>query len=293
MYDPLQTFSDPEGDVTIRSSDGVDFCVRKSKLEAVSPAFSELFSKSTKDKRTLAVDIESSILDYIVRFAHFKLDARHQPVCLDELVAIFDAAEAYGIEPIFENLLERLLDEEFLKDEPLRVYAIACRFEWEKVARVAARATLRHLWEDLPDCDELEKMTGAHLRRLEQYHQQCGRAAAGLSKTGNLTWIEGKWSWFERKCHGRKVKEVAYEIGDEKMVWFVSSWWTQYMASTGKALLQQPCHESIREGCKNILFCSCCETSEELGLFADMFCLALDNAISKVSRYFVVRFRQA
>lgn len=282
MSNPLPTFSDPEGDLIIRSLDGVDFSVRKSKLETMSPVFSELFAKSSKDKRPIIIELESPTLDYIVRLSHFRPDAQHHPKTLDDLVALFDAAESYGIEPVFETLECRLRNAEFLAATPLRIYAIACRFEWEETARVAARATLRHAWDDLPDCDELGKMTGRDLRRLERYHRLCGKAAADLTISRNLTWIEGDWSWFGSKCRVRKLKEVEYAVGKKRMVWFAAQWWIQYMVAAGMALAQRPCSESIEEACAKVALCECCGTATELGRFADMFCLAVDGAVSEV-----------
>jgi hypothetical protein len=54
------------------------------------------------------------------------------------------AAEKYDMAGVISTLRLHLRDERFLSDDPIHVFALACRFSFAHEAKLASRATLKH-----------------------------------------------------------------------------------------------------------------------------------------------------
>ena len=78
-----------------------------------------------------------------------------------------------------DGLRKQLVDPAFLKMSPLRVYAIASRFELDEEATIAAKATL-YTGLRLPLHEDLKGMTGYTYHRLVLLHERRARDAIAL-----------------------------------------------------------------------------------------------------------------
>lgn len=82
---------------------------------------------------------------------------------LDQVESIYDAAEKYDMQgPI--SIIRRLIVHPPLIDRPLRVYALACKWDWTEEAKVASTKTLEM---DLFDEKALEEVQGTGLMARE------------------------------------------------------------------------------------------------------------------------------
>jgi hypothetical protein len=270
-------------------------------LEAISPLFAKLFSKfpvpkedSKKKEEQIPVIPNDKMpgamaLEYIIRVSYYDVERRH-PQSLDDVINIIHAAEGFKVKPVLDELKSRLVDEEFLFAEPLRIYAVACWLKWEDQASEAARATLRHRWEDMEHCKELDLITGGQLRRLEVFHRKCGELARSLTDIDNLDWVDGDWSWFGiSTCCMRPTRTVNFAIGGGRTQWIVASWWLDYLKTVAITLKQRPCRESLDDAHFPFPQCKCCdEKDEEILRFIDMFGHVLEKVLSEVNFHITV-----
>ncbi|KIP11914.1 hypothetical protein PHLGIDRAFT_33182 [Phlebiopsis gigantea 11061_1 CR5-6] len=147
-------FNVPRTDVVFTTADGVEFRLFKNVLSIASPFFADMFSlaqpeaqaavPSTELGNTASIHIteSSQTFDSLLRFCYPVAD----PVVtsLRELELILDAARKYQMEEA-TNLANRML-RQFVDEDPLRTFALACRFGAEAESRLAA-AAWKHLYE--------------------------------------------------------------------------------------------------------------------------------------------------
>ena len=159
----MHPFNDPNADVILRSSDKepVDFRVYKLLLSLASPFFSELFSlpqsstpsisdecqnpggslplpivQMTEDRVTLRLLLSLCFPVSVSKISHFS--------SLQEIQKVIEAAFKLEMEGLQMYLRTELIALRFIESQPLRVFAIAYRYGWDREARMAARYTLRH-----------------------------------------------------------------------------------------------------------------------------------------------------
>lgn len=143
-YHPL--FSGPDGDVVLGSKDGILFRLHSYTLKTTSGWFRAMYSlpqQSTslldQPPDTIYVDEDSSTLEGLLRMVSGlsipKLDS------YDTIEPILHAAEKYDM-PGPMSVVRALLSTPALLSDPLRLYAITCRYGWQDEACMASRATL-------------------------------------------------------------------------------------------------------------------------------------------------------
>ena len=152
-----EVFNFPDGDVVLRATHGTegrDFRVHKSFLSFSSPVLKDVFAtqppKPALDTIDI-VDVECSPepLQIVLRYVYPSLPS---PV-VDNLAVLSEAlvlADKYDIDVARSRL--RASFGGFIEADPLRAYAIACRFGLADEMKIASSCTrLIHL----PDLDEL------------------------------------------------------------------------------------------------------------------------------------------
>jgi hypothetical protein len=179
--DPI--FNAPDGDVILRSDDArpIDFKVHRCILVAGSPFFQTVFSlpqpKCETDDPVPVLDVAepSAILDPFLRFLYPVPD----PVVptLDALVPIMSTAAKYDMTAVMDRLRGLLVSPAFLETAPVRVFAIASRFDLEEEAKIASKHTLRVRVLDVPLCDDLRHISAYSYHRLLELHRRRGEAA--------------------------------------------------------------------------------------------------------------------
>ena len=183
-------------------SEAVDFSVHRAVLSAASPFFEAMLSlpqPSRDDDETIPVipftetaAVLETLLTYIYPFPDPVIDT------LDELVPALEAARKFDLTSATDGLRRRLIDPTFLKTSPLRVYAIASRFELDEEARTAAQATLSTGLHSLPLHDDLKAMSAYAYHRLVLLHERrAGAAIALLRITEDVKCMQ---------CNGRRER---------------------------------------------------------------------------------------
>ncbi|KAI0352391.1 hypothetical protein OH77DRAFT_1428686 [Trametes cingulata] len=194
---PFDGHSDPSADLILRSNDDVGFHVRRSVLELASPTIADLLgtgnrqpgertaptvspgasasasasAHATPGIATVKLQEKSSVLDRLLRMCY---PVAHRPfVSLDELQPVIHAAHKYRMQGVMEDLEARLL--EFADMYPLRVYAIAIRYEMQdETVRTAARHFLAHPWKPSADLiPEIELINAGAYVRLLVFRSEC------------------------------------------------------------------------------------------------------------------------
>ena len=145
-------FASPEGDIVLGSKDGVLFRVHSYTLKTTSGWFRAMYTlpQRPSDARpelkaedatpdVIYVDEDSQTLEGLLRMVCGlsipKLDS------YDFIEPILHAAEKYDM-PGPMSIIRALLSTPSLMSDPLRLYAVTCRYGWQDEAMMASRATL-------------------------------------------------------------------------------------------------------------------------------------------------------
>jgi len=138
---PLSTvFRADDADAVIRAAGTRDFRVHKVILSLVSPVFKDMFTLPQPASDTLPhIDVQespetwSNILHTIYRMPNPTINN------LDDLGSLLLAAKKYDIQFIIDVHEKGFENREFIKENPLRLYGIACACELEDQAEYVAR----------------------------------------------------------------------------------------------------------------------------------------------------------
>ncbi|KAH8110802.1 hypothetical protein DFH11DRAFT_741318 [Phellopilus nigrolimitatus] len=172
---PIAPFVAPNGDVTLRSSDQQDFQVVKAILTIASSFFKSMFSLPQPEGQggcelpVIPVTEDSTTLDTLLRLCY----PVKKPIVTDiNLVeAVLGAALKYEMEIVVQEMCRALVSGGLLESQPLRVYAIACRYELDEEMRLAAKATLKMSIEGVY-VKEFETLPTSRYFHLLQYRSQ-------------------------------------------------------------------------------------------------------------------------
>ncbi|KAJ3504370.1 hypothetical protein NLJ89_g7968 [Agrocybe chaxingu] len=216
-------FDAPDADVilmTTEADSSTEFRVHRCLLSAASPFFSDMFSlpqgkTPREDVPTIPVPETAHVLDNILRFIYPIPD----PIIssLDELTAVLAAAIKYDLVQAISAIRKILISSEFLKANPLQVYAVACRFDLDEEAKVASRHTLGIDLVEAPSIEALRHISAYDYHRLLKLHRYRSHAALELLNTApeNMKCMQcngsaftmdrkpGWWMEFERIARGR------------------------------------------------------------------------------------------
>ncbi|KAH9930362.1 uncharacterized protein B0H18DRAFT_930687, partial [Fomitopsis serialis] len=163
-----------DGDVILRSSDGVSYKAHRVILTIASPVFADMFSLPQPTASHQAAPAPVVDLVESSRTLRALLDACY-PIAdpdlsdLDVVHQALDAAMKYEMaKPA--GLIKRAL-QDFVASEPLRVFAIACRLHLEEVAKAAAAQafSLGIFVLCYPYTPELDQIPAACYRKLLHY----------------------------------------------------------------------------------------------------------------------------
>lgn len=303
-------FDDTRADVILLSSDGIYFKCFKLLLSFASSSFFEgMFSlpqptdaissqsNSHDGLAIIPVSEPSSVLDLLLRFC-YPITVIDQPTVgtLDDVVAVLEASRKYGMDRVEKCVLEILVEPRFVKQEPMRVYGIACRFRLDDEARIAARYTLRRKLMGFPYVKEMQHMSGGDHHRLLQYHLECGGAARTTAL--QVSWIpRNSFVWFQ--CTDQDLAHDDYggyfiDISGNSMTTSATSrkwWWDNYMTPCATALIDRPCGETVLASAlieKALASARPCQRCEQFGPsdlndFARIFAEEIEKATAKVS----------
>lgn len=179
-------FDKPSADVVLRSSDNVDFRVRSAILIEVSPFFADMFSlpqapsktKSPSRSEPIPMTENSRVLNILLRLCYPLVDRVPDDLTLEDTRAVLEAAMKYDIDMAIQLMRHSLLT--FAKEQPLRVYAIACIHSLEPEARCAAEEAVERQMVFDHYVREMEEMSAGCYHRLLRFHAllQAGPASS-------------------------------------------------------------------------------------------------------------------
>ncbi|KAH9834736.1 uncharacterized protein C8Q71DRAFT_121602 [Rhodofomes roseus] len=143
-------FNKPTADLILRSSDGVRFRVRKAILAEASPIFEDMFTlPAPRNSDNLAIGPPVVDMTEDSRTVHGLLrlcyPISETPIrTLDEASILLDAVRKYSMDGALNYLGQRLIV--FADAEPLRVYALAIRYELqEEILKASAKGFLTYI----------------------------------------------------------------------------------------------------------------------------------------------------
>ena len=165
---PQSTIFSTDADVIIRAAGTRDLCAHKLILSLVSPVFKDMFSVLQPSTDTLYtpsyVDVEEStktwdnILQTIYPVPRPVIDN------LDDLESLLLTAMKYQMQPIIDLHKAGLENRVFMREDPLRLYAIACACGLEDQAKYVARNAELLTVTKRSDAGDLRGLT------LDSYH---------------------------------------------------------------------------------------------------------------------------
>ncbi|KAH7915255.1 hypothetical protein BJ138DRAFT_1170011 [Hygrophoropsis aurantiaca] len=188
-------FNRLDADVILRTSDNVDYRFYKFLLSLASPFFMNMFAlpqpgplEESADEIKCGLPIipiseRSVVIQKLLSFCSPVYDT-DVPFLedLDIVMAVLDAADKYDMKRVGKFIVKMITAPRFLEQEPMRVFAIACRYRAEQETMLAARYMLRYaIWEPAYVV-ELDYISGGDYHRLVKYHSQCGQAMSLLTR---------------------------------------------------------------------------------------------------------------
>jgi hypothetical protein len=294
-------FNDPKADLIIRSSDNIDFRTFKFLLSLASTVFDDMFgwpqppavgsdsdTNSTIEAGQLpvvTVSEPSRTVRNVLMFCH--------PKCSPELNNISEMNEvtAMGLKYDMEGVMGKAKQSakrfslEVMK-EPIRAYAIACRYKLKREMKLAAKATLALPLSGRPFPVELEMISAADLQRIIAYHDSCAKATVVLGSTTTVH-CQPKFIWTVHRistgctCKTKCYHNVPYP-----------TWWVEYAQKVDAALQIRPCGDTVRntqglvdETAKAAMACKRCNEKARADIcrFNENLALAVEETVSKVT----------
>lgn len=256
----LSGFDDIHADVVLRSSDGVDFPMRKSDLTRASPFFETMFTLpqpgeacskpgGDQDDGLPIVKLADSAgcLRDLLPFCHPQPRPRINAV--DTAVLVLDGAQKYEMAWARDGACGALL--ELAAQEPVRVYCVACRYDLKHVAQAAARSCLRDGSLAIVDSrvPELGWITAHQFQRLLSYVEDCGRAVEQrFMQSGWSTSVFPGWYqrfWQDRVCCPTAKTTISVQNPYQSDRTKVALWWEKYMKAIVAELRQYPSEERV------------------------------------------------
>lgn len=170
---------------------------------------------------------------------------RHLDMSLSDISEVLRTTDKYQMDGLPRQIFVQMW--RHVEQEPVRVYAIACRYtaaEWARiVARAAAKQTLKGpITFSASHLHDFNSITATHLQRLFEYHNSCGDVARYATRY--LDWLD---SVLQCSCTGIAKKEVVfgrlrqYKSSTAK----APKWWLEYLRIAGDCLLSKPCRETL------------------------------------------------
>jgi hypothetical protein len=245
-------FNDSDADITLRSSDRVDFLVYKVILSKASPVFKTMFTlpqpamdDSCRPVAELAEN--SKVLAAFLSVIYPPIPAMSpQPLSLDDLIVAFDMARKYEIATMSDRLLTDFGGLTTLQNKPLEAFCGAYSRGLAKEAKIAAAASLKRRLTLDSIGDELQYTNGPAFHSLWKYHRACSAVAIKAISGDVFGWIPANpppwWSVTSANCF---CNRHGYRFGPRSSYWSAHTSWGEYLNRARNALRKHPCSEAI------------------------------------------------
>jgi hypothetical protein len=316
-------------DVILRSSDNVDFYVMKTFLAFSSPeVFAPMFTlpqtqhdiPSPSGLHIVPVAEDSKALRILLLYC-YPLELQDEANDVSDIARAVSAARKYAmdfagkrIEKVFLSKAQSLLDE-----NPLQIYALACRYGFEELGRAAVRRTLEIPASHLSPAPELKHITGMDMYQLAQCRYRCVAAIWDwyfleaphfFQEEGDYGEpIEAPYVWFNPKSHDREPissQRCSFEVtnvqrqddlnyyppGDGPSDIYATPWYTTYFMALMKAIELRPSRRTVFQFSHKAYYralaaassCVICrpQAVRHLDFFREDFAKNLDEIVTKV-----------
>ncbi|KAF7795595.1 hypothetical protein EIP86_006758 [Pleurotus ostreatoroseus] len=324
---PFPFSNNPQADLIIRTSDEAKFEVIKAILAAASPVFDDMFTiaqpssseTATADPGsdggaaslpTVDVTEDSTTLERLLRFCYPVANPSLRT--LPETIAVLEAARKYGIDAAQAGCAEHLA--RLAPTSPrvaMQVFALACLFGRENLARTAAPHTLGLSLDALlkGEFAEAEELPFACVQRLAAFRRACESALAPLATLQH--WIvdprgqtQGQGGvampWVRARVERDAATPCCEEFTHERRgIWgnvetvLVKRWWGEYMEDMAAALAEVHSRGRRRgeeaaardRAVTSAVLCETCRpvAFKEFRIFEEKLQSSLDVAVAKVS----------
>ncbi|PFH50255.1 hypothetical protein AMATHDRAFT_61453 [Amanita thiersii Skay4041] len=214
----------------------------KSHLCFVSPVFDSLLSaRGNSETGTpahasglpiVSVQENSTTLRYLFKMVyhhHHRAESQLGITC-DMLKDAGLAVYKYKMTNLEPLLQMQMSNSTVLVDEPYRAYAVAVKFGWNDVVKMAAINTLHEPLEEMPDVKELDGLTGSQLFQLLQFRFKCVESAQ--NPVNNLS---------RPKLYENGTIAVGQPAGHQ------DDWFGDYLLKVKQTLWNTPCGDSVME----------------------------------------------
>ncbi|OJA08961.1 hypothetical protein AZE42_06845 [Rhizopogon vesiculosus] len=245
-----EPFDNPDCDIILRSSDGVDFHVFKFIISHVSSVFKDMFTHPQAESDVSSVPVisvkeSSTTLNSLLLLCY--------PATIPTFNSLEDAEDVLKAVMKYEMLavLSRagdLIVVQFVSTNSLRLYALSCSFGWEHHAQTAATQALKikDLGRPSSDFAGIDDISAFDYHRLLAYHYECGVAAKAVGQS--LSWLgplaNDMCMW---KCNSEDRASGPLYINAQLGPQWLVAWFHEYLVSIGNELLARPCGSILWE----------------------------------------------
>ncbi|KDQ61496.1 hypothetical protein JAAARDRAFT_512035 [Jaapia argillacea MUCL 33604] len=250
-------FNKRTGDIILGSSDNVDFRTFKAILALASPVFDTMFGlPQSKGEAVDETSGESKDGVPVVPFAErspvitnmlaFCYPTRNPTLkSLEEVLDLWEVARKYDMEALIEWLGLQLVEKRFHEKEPVRAYALGCRYHADSLIKAAAQWSLQFPITDLyKNFDELEDISAGTLVRLLKFHNRCSDVASSLAAGREFPWMTSTRYNF-LNCSGCQRGDGWVPVDRSTEAFGARNWWMEFMKNAQEALKARPCKASI------------------------------------------------
>jgi hypothetical protein len=189
LFHPL--FSSLEGDVTLGAKGGTLFRVHSFTLKTTSGWFRTMFSLPQQGTPSppimIHLDEDVQILESLLRMVCGLPIIR--PDSYDTVDALLYATEKYDM-PGPTSIIRHLIMTPPLTEEPLRLYAVACRYGWTEEAKIASEGTLKYNLHDPEHRSSLLRLGTEAILNLFELHRS--RREGLRARLNQFPFIEGR-----------------------------------------------------------------------------------------------------
>jgi len=228
-------FTAADADVILRSMqpDSADFRLHKCILAAASPFFENMFSlpqpSCTDALPVIDVSERAAALNTVLQFVYPILDPAIET--LDELSSILAVTIKYEFTFAIHTLQKLLVSPRFVEAEPLKVFAITCRFDLDDEAKIASQYTLSTNILTAPLTDDFKYITAYSYRRLLDLHRTRAAAAQEILQSAKPATVD------TLKC--MQCSAVAFGS------YMPPRWWVDFQKRACEELGQRPCTDVV------------------------------------------------
>ncbi|KAK0434799.1 hypothetical protein EV421DRAFT_1909099 [Armillaria borealis] len=193
-------FNDPADsvDLVIRTADNVEFFILSGLLSLKSPSsfFRHVLKSSQHTEErggfpVLEVEEDSDTFRTILLLCYPDVDPQIKSV--DQIVAVKKALDKYCMDHTLEKFIQTVTVSPLMKEEALRIFALALVNGWRVLGEAAAKSTFTiPLNDPEAELEDLCSINALQYVRLRNYHRKCRLAAEDLLDPSLAPWLKGK-----------------------------------------------------------------------------------------------------